>query len=107
MKESMKVFESVVALPQTRDVPFFLFFNKADLFERTLLYEPVQEYFPDYKGGADYFRASQYFANSFARLDRRPGRKLQCFVTDALDTAAFQNAWRQVQEKMIQTALKV
>ncbi|KAL8871349.1 MAG: hypothetical protein Q9174_002796 [Haloplaca sp. 1 TL-2023] len=107
MEESMKVFESVVAQPQMRNVQVFLLLNKADLFERTLLCEPVQDFFPDYEGGADYFRASQYFANSFARLDHRPGKKLQCFVTDALDTAAFQNAWCQVQEKMIQTALKV
>ncbi|KAL8690211.1 MAG: hypothetical protein Q9218_004293 [Villophora microphyllina] len=95
MRESLQLFESLLKLPELAGLPIFLFLNKADLFETTILREPILDYFMDYTGGADYWKGTQYFANLFARLDRRPAGKLHCYVTDSLDTPSFQKAWSQ------------
>ncbi|KAL9576396.1 MAG: hypothetical protein Q9212_007134, partial [Teloschistes hypoglaucus] len=94
MWESLQLFESLLNLPELAGTIVFLFLNKADLFETTILREPILDYFSDYTGGADYWKGTQYFANKFAALDRRPGKKLHCHVTDSLDTPSFQKAWR-------------
>ncbi|KAL8702553.1 MAG: hypothetical protein Q9201_004270 [Fulgogasparrea decipioides] len=106
MLDALEVFEKTVTQPVTAEVPVFLFLNKADLFKKTIASKPISDYFADYTGGTDYYQASQYFANRFARLDKRPPGKLYCYMTDSLDTASFQKAWRQVQQKMIYTTLK-
>ncbi|KAL8723569.1 MAG: hypothetical protein Q9181_007262 [Wetmoreana brouardii] len=106
MLDALEVFEKTVAQPVTAEVPVFLFLNKADLFEKTIASKPISDYFADYAGGANYYQASQYFAERFACLDKRSPGKLHCYMTDSLDTASFQKAWRQVQEKMLYTTLK-
>ncbi|KAI4244205.1 MAG: hypothetical protein LQ352_006896, partial [Teloschistes flavicans] len=95
MWESLQLFESLLKMPELADTTVFLFLNKADLFETTILREPISDYFPDYTGGADYWKGTQYFANKFAALDHRLGKKLHCHVTDSLDTPSFQKAWKQ------------
>ncbi|KAL8662681.1 MAG: hypothetical protein Q9202_004465, partial [Teloschistes flavicans] len=71
MWESLQLFESLLKMPELADTTVFLFLNKADLFETTILREPISDYFPDYTGGADYWKGTQYFANKFAALDHR------------------------------------
>ncbi|KAL8635351.1 MAG: hypothetical protein Q9228_007150 [Teloschistes exilis] len=107
MWESLQLFENLLNLPELAGTTVFLFLNKADLFETTILLEPILDYFPDYTGGADYWKGTQYFANKFAALDRRPGKQLHCHVTDSLDTPSFQKAWKLVEEKMIHTTLNI
>lgn len=107
MTESLQVFESIVNKPLMQDVPVFLLLNKADLFEHTILSKPISDYFSDYSGGGDYFRACGFFADRFARLDRRSPGKLHCYVTNSLDTFEFKNAWEHVREKMLHITLKI
>ncbi|KAL8708991.1 MAG: hypothetical protein Q9220_006200 [cf. Caloplaca sp. 1 TL-2023] len=100
MMEALQVFESITSLhPHT---PIFLYLNKADQFETTIVRRPISGYFADYKGGADYWKACRYFARRFIEADQRPPGKLHFFVTDSLDTTSFRNAWRQTLEKMRQ-----
>ncbi|KAL8817059.1 MAG: hypothetical protein Q9223_004040 [Gallowayella weberi] len=106
MLESLHVFEGITRSPHVQNIPVFLFLNKADLFEKTIVNHPISNVFPDYIGGVDYWKACRYMADLFNRHDQRPPGKLHCYVVDSLDTAAFQNAWRQVQEKIIYTTLK-
>lgn len=107
MLESLEVFERVINLPYVQNIPVFLLLNKADLFANKIHQQPISEYFPDYSGAADYHKACGFFADRFALLDHRssPG-KLHCYVTNCLDTNEFQNAWRQVQKKMVHISLK-
>ncbi|KAI4141990.1 MAG: hypothetical protein LQ341_003348 [Variospora aurantia] len=100
------VFESVVNLPPVQNLPIFLLLNKADVFEKMIHQQPISEFFPDYEGATDYYKACGFFADRFAGLDRRSPGRLHCYVTNCLDTIDFQNAWRQVHEKMVHTLLK-
>ncbi|KAL8782268.1 MAG: hypothetical protein Q9213_005542 [Squamulea squamosa] len=106
MQESLDVLESITSQPSMQSLPILLLLNKADLFERTIIHHPISDYFPDYKGGVNYWKACRYMADCYIRRDQRPPGKLHCYVVESLDTAAFQNAWRQVQEKIIHTTLK-
>ncbi|KAI4236444.1 MAG: hypothetical protein L6R40_006154 [Gallowayella cf. fulva] len=107
MLESLQVFESITALSVMQNIPVFLFLNKADLFERTIIRHRISDFFPDYTGGSDYWKACRYFADCYIRRDQRLPGKLHCYVVDSLDTNAFQNAWRQVQEKIVHHTLKI
>ncbi|KAL8975222.1 MAG: hypothetical protein Q9197_000525 [Variospora fuerteventurae] len=104
--ESLRVFESVVNSPPVQNLPIFLLLNKADVFENMIHHQPISEFFPDYEGATDYHKACGFFADRFAGLDRRSPGRLHCYVTNCLDTIDFQNAWRQVHEKMVHTLLK-
>lgn len=106
MCESLQVFENVVNEPAVQNMPVFLLLNQADLFEDTIHLNPISGQFTDYDGGADYFKACHFFADRFARLDRRRPGKLHCYVTNSLDTSEFQNAWQQIHEKMIYITLR-
>ena len=106
MLESLQVFESLLNHNSLKYVPVFLLLNKADMFERTIIRHSISSYFGDYTGDADYFKACRFFADRFAALDHRPPGKLHCYVTNSLETVEFQNAWRQIQEKMVHITLK-
>ncbi|KAI4270213.1 MAG: hypothetical protein LQ337_006821 [Flavoplaca oasis] len=106
MEESLKALESITAHPSLQNTPILLLLNKADLFERTINRHPISDVYPEYVGGIDYWKACRFVADCYARRDRRPPGKLFCYVVDSLDTTAFQNAWRQVQEKITHTTLK-
>ncbi|KAL8947682.1 MAG: hypothetical protein Q9222_006066 [Ikaeria aurantiellina] len=104
MMEALQVFESVTS--SNLHTPIFLYLNKADQFETSIVRRPISGYFPDYKGGADYWKACRYFARRFIEADQRPPGKLHFFVTDSLDTTSFRNAWRQTLDKMRQVMPK-
>lgn len=106
MDESLQVFDSLVNQASVQKLPIILLLNKADVFEKTILQTPISKNFEDFDGEADYFKACRFFADRFARLDGRTPGKLHCYVTNCLDTAEFQNAWRQIHEKMIHITLK-
>ncbi|KAL8670647.1 MAG: hypothetical protein Q9168_004826 [Polycauliona sp. 1 TL-2023] len=106
LRESLDVFESLTTLPRFQNTPFLLLLNKADLFEKTILHHPISDFDHEYVGGIDYWKACRYIASCYVRRDPRPPGKLHCYVVDSLDPTAFQNAWRQVQEKIIHTTLK-
>ncbi|KAI4162010.1 MAG: hypothetical protein LQ342_004322 [Letrouitia transgressa] len=106
MMETLAVFETLVNLPALKNTSVFLFLNKADLFEYKIWRFPISQSFTDYTGGSSYWEGCQYFANRFGQLDRRPLRKLHCFITDVMNTDSFRNAWQQVQEKILYESLK-
>ncbi|KAL8835924.1 MAG: hypothetical protein Q9176_006608 [Flavoplaca citrina] len=106
MEESLEVLERITAHTSLQNTPILLLLNKADLFERTINRHPISDVYPEYVGGIDYWKACRFMADCYARRDRRPPGKLYCYVVDSLDTTAFQNAWRQVQEKITHTTLK-
>ncbi|KAL8860937.1 MAG: hypothetical protein Q9178_002692 [Gyalolechia marmorata] len=106
LQESLLAWESITKQPCMQSIPIVLLLNKADLFERTIIQHPISAFDSEYKGGADYWKACRYMADCYIRRDGRPPGKLHCYVVDSLDNTAFQNAWRQVQEKIIYTTFK-
>lgn len=106
MTETFTVFETLVNLPALRNTSVFLFLNKADLFEYKIWRFPISQSFTDFTGGSSYWEGCQYFANRFGQLDRRPVRKLHCYITDVMNADSFRSAWQQVEEKILYESLK-
>ncbi|KAL8650286.1 MAG: hypothetical protein Q9226_005205, partial [Calogaya cf. arnoldii] len=106
LEESLSVFESITKLPYLQNATFFVLLNKADLFAQTIHHRPISDFCPDYTGGVDYEKACGYMTDCYRRRNGRPPGKLHLLLVDSLDTAVFQNAWRQVQEQIIHTTLK-
>lgn len=65
------LFESICNSQWFIHTSIILFLNKIDLFKHKLPTSPVRKYFPDYTGEPrSYKQASQYFEESFKRLNR-------------------------------------
>lgn len=65
------LFESICNSQWFVHTSVILFLNKIDLFKEKLPTSPVRKYFPDYVGDPkSYKHASQYFEESFKRLNR-------------------------------------
>lgn len=69
------LFESISNSQWFIQTSIILFLNKIDLFKAKLPHSPVRKYFPDYTGDLrSYKHASQYFEESFKRLNRNPAK---------------------------------
>lgn len=67
------LFESICNSQWFIKTSMILFLNKIDLFKEKLLASPVKRYFPDYTGDQkSYSQASEFFKESFKRLNRNP-----------------------------------
>lgn len=69
------LFESICNSQWFIHTSIILFLNKIDLFKEKLPTSPVRKYFPDYIGDPkSYKHASQYFEESFKRLNRNSAK---------------------------------
>ena len=89
MKISMDLFVSLTEHAELRSLPFIVLLNKLDLFMKHLDSKPVRNYFPSYSGSPSATIACSYFANEFAKLDKRPNASLRIYKTNAVDRDTF------------------
>ena len=66
--DTLDLFKEIVNLPNFRETPFYIWFNKKDLFESTLKAYPLKKLFPHYKGGSDVNEATKYLMMLFTDL---------------------------------------
>ncbi|KAK4694758.1 hypothetical protein P7C71_g2875, partial [Lecanoromycetidae sp. Uapishka_2] len=106
MQEALLLFESIMSLTWFKSSSIILFLNKTDLFKEKISEKPVQDYFPDYTGGSnDYKAASEYFANKFRNLNRTVDREIYVHFTNATDTNLLKLTMQSVQDTIIQANL--
>lgn len=70
MTESLVLFDSVINSRWFGRTSIILFLNKIDIFKQKLLTAPLQEWFPDYQGGADPNKAAKYILYRFTQVNR-------------------------------------
>ena len=106
MQEALLLFESIMSLTWFKSSSIILFLNKTDLFKEKISEKPVSDYFPDYTGAAnDYKAASEYFANKFRSLNRTEDREIYVHFTNATDTNLLKLTMQSVQDTIIQSNL--
>ena len=71
MQQQILTFASLTRLKEVRDVPIILILNMTDVLEQLITTRPISDYFEDYTGGANCLEARRFFANKFAKSDRR------------------------------------
>ena len=76
MSEAMTLFESVANSRWFIKTSIILFLNKIDLFRAKLPYSPLNETFPEYKGGANYDQACAFLLEKFVGLNKNPSKSI-------------------------------
>jgi hypothetical protein len=70
LMQSLRHFEVMINSAHLRDTPIDLFMSNAEGFKRKLVTSPLEEYFPDYKGGNDVMKAAKYLLWRFTQVNR-------------------------------------
>ncbi|KAH9055392.1 G-protein alpha subunit [Lactarius vividus] len=105
MAESLVLFESVINSRWFLRTSIILFLNKIDVFKIKLPKVPLDEYFPEYTGGADVNKGAKYILWRFMQANRA---RLNVYphITQATDTSNIRLVFVTVKETILQNALK-
>jgi len=107
--ESLTLFEKLSASPYFEEIPFILFLNKIDLFEKKLEYFPIVKSFPEYedfakskklKNHTDLEKGLEFMKELFS--SRYNGEKsLYVFETCALDTEQCSKIFESIKDQVL------
>ncbi|KJA23442.1 hypothetical protein HYPSUDRAFT_201456 [Hypholoma sublateritium FD-334 SS-4] len=87
MQEALTLFDSICNSRWFVKTSIILFLNKIDLFAEKLPRSPLEDYFPDYQGGANYDAACDYLLHRFVSLNQSAATKqIYAHYTCATDT---------------------
>ncbi|PVI02092.1 G protein alpha subunit [Periconia macrospinosa] len=106
MEEAFELFDSICNSEWFIGTPMILFFNKIDRLKENLQVTPVEEYFPDYKGGANYDAACAYFTKRFTSLSRDDSKTLYTQFTCATDTSQIEFVFSSVNDIVLKESLE-
>lgn len=96
MEESFERFKSLTEISSIERLLWIVLLNKVDIFEKKIKEVPVSAKYPTFDGGEDCTRACEYFADQFARHDKRSDGELTLYVTSAVDRATFEKTLQTI-----------
>lgn len=86
MREAVRLFESILKLPNFDDCPVFLLFTKLDLFKEKIKRKPLSDLFPEFTGPkGDRSAALQFLTDKFLSLNSKAKRKIEVHSLDTTD----------------------
>jgi len=102
---SLDLFESLVNSRWFLRTSIVLFLTGIEKFNVKLLKVPLENYFPEYTGGADFNKAAKYILWRFLQTNRA---RLNVYphITDVFDTSSIRLVFITVKETILQNALK-
>ncbi|CAM9183788.1 unnamed protein product [Chrysoparadoxa australica] len=103
MHESLKLFEEVAKNELFKDTPFYVIFNKKDIFEQEIKHTPLNVCFPDYEGAPqDVHTAISHVEKQFidAFKKHRPGKTLKTYVIAARVRLEMKMAWAELKDSI-------
>ncbi|KAI9255990.1 heterotrimeric G protein alpha subunit A [Sporodiniella umbellata] len=105
MLESLALFESIINSRWFMRSSVMLLLNKVDIFKAKLVGSPLENYFPDYGGGANANKAAKYILWRFLQCNRS---KLSIYphLTQATDTSNIRFVFAAIKETLLQNALR-
>jgi len=106
MEEALRLFSSICNSRWFLKTSIILFLNKKDLFAEKLPKSAMGEYFPDYRGGANYEKACEYVLQSFLSLNESTTKNIFSHFTCATDTKQIGFVLTAVQEVLLQQHLR-
>ncbi|WWC89358.1 uncharacterized protein L201_004280 [Kwoniella dendrophila CBS 6074] len=106
MQEAMTLFESVANSRWFTKTSIILFLNKIDLFRAKLAVSPLQNTFPEYRGGSNYDAACAFLLEKFVGLNKNPSKSIYAHYTDATDTKALSFVISAINDVIIQVNLR-
>lgn len=107
MQEALTLFDSICNSRWFVKTSIILFLNKIDLFADKLPRSPLEEYFPDYQGGASYDAACDYLLHRFVSLNQSAATKqIYAHYTCATDTQQIKFVLSAIQDILLQLHLR-
>lgn len=89
MSEAMTLFESVANSRWFTKTSIILFLNKIDLFKAKLPVSPLNETFPEFKGGNNYDAACAFLLEKFVGLNKNPSKSIYAVCLSPLVVLRF------------------
>lgn len=105
MHEALTLFDSICNSRWFVKTSIILFLNKIDLFKQKLPRVPISKFFPDYRGGADYDAACNYFKRRFEALNNSESKQIYPHFTCATDTGQIKFVMDSVEKIIINNML--
>eukprot|EP01104_Vermistella_antarctica_P017943 TRINITY_DN64_c0_g2_i1.p1 TRINITY_DN64_c0_g2~~TRINITY_DN64_c0_g2_i1.p1 ORF type:complete len:353 (+),score=104.48 TRINITY_DN64_c0_g2_i1:141-1199(+) len=107
MHESIKLFDEICNSRWFSNTSVILFLNKKDLFKSKIKVTDLSICFPDYQGGKDYDKATEYITNKFTSLNRNAQKEKQVYphLTCATDTNNIRYIFSATKDIILQKAL--
>jgi guanine nucleotide-binding protein G(i) subunit alpha len=106
MQEALTLFDSICNSRWFVKTSIILFLNKIDRFREKLPISPMNKYFPDFEGGADYDLACEYIHNRFVSLNQSEVKQVYTHFTCATDTDQIKFVMAAVNDIIIHTNLR-
>jgi len=104
LEEALHLFEEHSNSRWFTSVSIILLLNKCDLFKKKITESPLSNFFPDYKGGADYDQGCELITNLFLSKHQQQ-KKIYAHVTCALDPQLVRTVFNAVKDIVIGGAL--
>jgi len=108
MHDTVELFKEIVNLPTFHDIPFYLFFNKKDLFEQMIRKFPLANCYPQFKGLAKYAIADVTVALEYltSKFQEQLGEDIQDKKLPTIYLASrlkkdVQHAWEEVRDAVV------
>ena len=98
MLDDLELFDAVVHNRWLSGMGVLLLFNRADKFKAKLPSNPLEKYYPDYSGGADFSKAARYVLRKFNQVNRGGLNLYPQLTTEEFPGTSFQLLVRIVQQ---------
>jgi len=98
--ESLQLFNEIANSTHLSSAAIILFMNKKDLFEQKIQKEDLTITFPEYAGGKDYAKASEYLTVQYCSLMKQKER-LYPHITCATDTNQMSIIFNAVKDTLL------
>lgn len=105
MHESINLFKQIINNEWFEQKPIILFLNKKDLFEEKIKEVDLSVCFPNYDGGKDFAKGTEFIKKKMLECNEIKGRTIYVHVTCATDTANIKFVFSAVQDILIQLLL--
>jgi len=107
MQEALQLFDSICNSRWFTDTSIILFLNKTDLFREKIARVPLGNCFPEYNGGSDFDKGTEFITQRFLELNRSPEKKtIYPHLTCATDTENIRFVWAAVNDIVTRTSLR-
>jgi len=106
MVEALQLFDEICNSRWFRDTSMILFLNKRDLFSEKITRVPLAKYFPEYTGGDNFQRASEFMQEQFESKNRNKDKRIYSHVTCATDTGNIRAVFDAVKDIVIKKSLQ-
>jgi len=106
MVEALQLFDEICNSRWFRDTSMILFLNKRDLFAEKISRVPLAKYFPEYAGGDNFQKASDFMQEQFESKNRNKDKRIYSHVTCATDTGNIRAVFDAVKDIVIKKSLQ-